>query len=214
MAITAPVVLAAELVAAVEDPPPLTDFADLVGWIRSRGPLELYVEPAAGQAGRRPVRGRPARVHRGAEPAHPPRAGVRARLRCSRSAPDEAPSSRANFKGWRRTAAGSWRGSPRDPCRLGRAIRRGLLARRCSRSVAYGGISARWRAQASGEIHHPAHRSRRTAKSPAYYGAYAFSPGYYSNYAYNPWSRSRSLNHGQGPGCIQSPASLEYTGCD
>ena len=70
------------------------------------------------------------------------------------------------------------------------------------------------RAQASGEIHHPAHRSRRTAKSPAYYGAYAFSPGYYSNYAYNPWSRSRSLNHGQGPGCIQSPASLEYTGCD
>lgn len=70
------------------------------------------------------------------------------------------------------------------------------------------------RAQAFGEIHHPAHRSRRTAKSPAYYGAYAFSPGYYSNYAYNPWSRSRSLNHGQGPGCIQSPASLEYTGCD
>ena len=69
-------------------------------------------------------------------------------------------------------------------------------------------------AQAPGEIHHPAHRSRRTAKSPAYYGAYAFSPGYYSNYAYNPWSRSRSLNHGQGPGCIQSPASLEYTGCD
>jgi hypothetical protein len=69
------------------------------------------------------------------------------------------------------------------------------------------------RAQASGEIHHPAHRSRRTAKSPAY-GAYAFSPGYYSNYANNPWSRSRSLNHGQGPGCIQSPASLEYTGCD
>ena len=70
------------------------------------------------------------------------------------------------------------------------------------------------RAQASREIHHTAHRSRRTAKSPAYYGAYAFSPGYYSNYAYNPWSRSRSLNHGQGPGCIQSPASLEYTGCD
>ena len=25
---------------------------------------------------------------------------------------------------------------------------------------------------------------------------------------------TRSLNHGQGPGCIQSPASLEYTGCD
>ena len=70
------------------------------------------------------------------------------------------------------------------------------------------------RAQASGEIHHAAHRSRRTAKSPAYYGAYAFSPGYYGNYPYNPWSRSRSLNHGQGPGCIQSPASLEYTGCD
>ena len=70
------------------------------------------------------------------------------------------------------------------------------------------------RAQASRGIHHPAHRSRRTAKSPAYYGAYAFSPSYYSNYADNPWSRSRSLNHGQGPGCIQSPASLEYTGCD
>jgi hypothetical protein len=67
------------------------------------------------------------------------------------------------------------------------------------------------RAQASREIHH---RSRRTAKSSAHYGAYAFSPGYYTNYAYNPWSRSRSLNHGQGPGCIQSPASLEYTGCD
>jgi|GEM_PF-453559 hypothetical protein len=66
-------------------------------------------------------------------------------------------------------------------------------------------------AQASREIHH---RSRRTAKSSAYYGAYAFSPGYYTNYAYSPWSRSRSLNHGQGPGCIQSPASLEYTGCD
>ena len=31
------------------------------------------------------------------------------------------------------------------------------------------------RAQASGEIHHPAHRSRRTAKSPAYYGAYAIT---------------------------------------
>ena len=70
------------------------------------------------------------------------------------------------------------------------------------------------RAQASREIDHRAYRSRRTAKSPAFYGAYAFSPGYYSNYAYNPWSRSRSLNHGQGPGCIQSPASLEYTGCD
>ena len=70
------------------------------------------------------------------------------------------------------------------------------------------------RAQASREIHHSAHRSRRTANRPAYYGAYAFSPGYYSNYADNPWNRSRSLNHGQGPGCIQSPASLEYTGCD
>jgi hypothetical protein len=70
------------------------------------------------------------------------------------------------------------------------------------------------RAQTSREIHHPAHRSRRTGNRPAYYGAYAFSPGYYSNYTDNPWSRSRSLNHGQGPGCIQSPASLEYTGCD
>ncbi len=45
----------------------------------------------------------------------------------------------------------------------------------------------------------------------AYYDSYAFSPGYYS---YNPWSRSRSFHHGQGPGCIQSPASLEYTSCD
>jgi hypothetical protein len=44
--------------------------------------------------------------------------------------------------------------------------------------------------------------------APAYYGDYAYSPGYY------PWSRSRSLNHGQGPGCIQSPASYEYTSCD
>jgi len=69
------------------------------------------------------------------------------------------------------------------------------------------------RAQASRDIHHPA-QSMRTANRPAYYGAYAFSPSYYSNYADNPWSRSRSLNHGQGPGCIQSPASLEYTGCD
>jgi hypothetical protein len=47
------------------------------------------------------------------------------------------------------------------------------------------------RAQASREIDHRAHRSRRTAKSPAYYGAYAFSPGYYSHYAYSPWSRSQ-----------------------
>jgi hypothetical protein len=46
---------------------------------------------------------------------------------------------------------------------------------------------------------------------PAYYGGYAFSPGYYG---YNPWSRSRTLHHGQGPGCIQSPASIEYTSCD
>ena len=69
------------------------------------------------------------------------------------------------------------------------------------------------RAQASREIHHPA-QSMRTANRSAYYGAYAFSPSYYSNYADNPWSSSRSLNHGQGPGCIQSPASLEYTGCD
>src|SRR5262245_9137242 len=43
------------------------------------------------------------------------------------------------------------------------------------------------RAQASREIqHHPAHRSRRTANRPAYYGAYASSPSYYSNYADNP----------------------------
>lgn len=69
------------------------------------------------------------------------------------------------------------------------------------------------RAQASRDIHHPA-QSMRTANRSAYYGAYAFSPSYYSNYADNPWSSSRSLNHGQGPGCIQSPASLEYTGCD
>ena len=69
------------------------------------------------------------------------------------------------------------------------------------------------RAQGSRERHHPA-QSMRTANMPAYYGAYAFSPSYYDNYADNPWSRSRSLNHGQGPGCIQSPASLEYTGCD
>ena len=47
------------------------------------------------------------------------------------------------------------------------------------------------------------------------YGAYASSPrGYYREYGYNPWSPSRSLNHGQGPGCMQSPASIEYTGCD
>ena len=69
------------------------------------------------------------------------------------------------------------------------------------------------RAQGSRERHHPA-QSMRTANMPAYYGAYAFSPSYYDNYADNPWSRSRSVNHGQGPGCIQSPASLEYTGCD
>ena len=55
----------------------------------------------------------------------------------------------------------------------------------------------------------------------AYYDSYSHDsgPGYYG-YAYAPrgganyWARSRSLNHGQGPGCIQSPASLEYTGCD
>jgi hypothetical protein len=51
---------------------------------------------------------------------------------------------------------------------------------------------------------------------PGYYG-YGYSPAYY-NYAYagraNWYARSRSLNHGQGPGCIQSPASHEYTSCD
>jgi hypothetical protein len=41
-------------------------------------------------------------------------------------------------------------------------------------------------AQKSREIHHPAHRSRRTANRPAYYGAYAFSPGYYSYYTTSP----------------------------
>lgn len=45
VAITAPVVLAAGLVAAAEGPPPLTDFADLVGWVRSRGSLELVKSP-------------------------------------------------------------------------------------------------------------------------------------------------------------------------
>ncbi len=73
-----------------------------------------------------------------------------------------------------------------------------------------------------------------------YYDNYAYGPGYndyayepgYDTYAYDPgtaygygyayaprgqanfWGRSRSLNHGQGPGCIQSPASHEYTSCD
>ena len=44
---------------------------------------------------------------------------------------------------------------------------------------------------------------------PGHYGY-----GYASRGGANYWARSRSLNHGQGPGCIQSPASLEYTGCD
>jgi hypothetical protein len=55
------------------------------------------------------------------------------------------------------------------------------------------------------------------------YDSYAYDPGpNYSGYGYayaprggaNYWGRSRSLNHGQGPGCIQSPASHEYTSCD
>jgi hypothetical protein len=53
------------------------------------------------------------------------------------------------------------------------------------------------------------------AYEPGYYG---YSPRYYNNYVYagraNWYARSRSLNHGQGPGCIQSPASHEYTSCD
>ena len=48
----------------------------------------------------------------------------------------------------------------------------------------------------------------------SYYDAYAYAPRYGYRHGYNPWSRSTSLNHGQGPGCIQSPASIEYTGCD
>ncbi len=57
----------------------------------------------------------------------------------------------------------------------------------------------------------------------AYYDSYAYDPGpgYYGyGYAYAPrghanyWARSRSLNHGEGPGCIQTPASHEYTSCD
>ncbi len=46
---------------------------------------------------------------------------------------------------------------------------------------------------------------------PGYYGyGYAYAPRGYANY----WARSRSLNHGEGPGCIQSPGSHEYTSCD
>ncbi len=45
---------------------------------------------------------------------------------------------------------------------------------------------------------------------PAYYNGYAYAPGGRANY----WARSRSLNHGEGPGCAQSPASMEYTSCD
>jgi hypothetical protein len=68
------------------------------------------------------------------------------------------------------------------------------------------------------------------AYNDAYYygGDYAYAPGYagygYDSYAYagpvyygsgwDPRARSRSLNHGQGPGCLQSPGSMEYTSCD
>ena len=54
----------------------------------------------------------------------------------------------------------------------------------------------------------------------AYEPGYAYAPGpaYYNDYAYAPranyWARPRVLNRGQGPGCIQSPASHEYTSCD
>jgi hypothetical protein len=54
----------------------------------------------------------------------------------------------------------------------------------------------------------------------AYYDKYAYDPrpGYYGQgYAAAPSSRgarSRGLNYNYGEGCIQSPASLEYTSCD
>jgi hypothetical protein len=70
------------------------------------------------------------------------------------------------------------------------------------------------------------YRGSSQAYAPGYgyaprYNSHAYGPGYYGYHdAYAPRGRadyrawSRSLNHGQGPGCIQSPASLEYTSCD
>ena len=58
---------------------------------------------------------------------------------------------------------------------------------------------------------HPVHRSRRTAKSPSRYGVCA---AHAVITATTRGTRSRSLKHGAGPGIIESPASLEYTGCD
>ncbi len=66
-------------------------------------------------------------------------------------------------------------------------------------------------AYAPGYGYTPADRSHPYDRGPGYndYG-YAYAPRGRANYR----SWSRGLNHGQGPGCIQSPASLEYTSCD
>jgi hypothetical protein len=42
--------------------------------------------------------------------------------------------------------------------------------------------------------------------------AYAYDGPYYGR-SYQAY-RSRSWNHGNGPGCDQSPASQDYTSCD
>ena len=56
---------------------------------------------------------------------------------------------------------------------------------------------------------------------PGYYAAapvYQAAPVYEDDYAYAPAAsygyRSRSFNHSQGPGCIQSPGSTNYTSCN
>jgi hypothetical protein len=46
VALAAPVVLGAAVVAAADGPPPITDFADLVAWARSRAAVELVKAPS------------------------------------------------------------------------------------------------------------------------------------------------------------------------
>ena len=46
VALTAPVVLGAGVVDAADGPPPVADFAELVGWARARGEVELVKAPS------------------------------------------------------------------------------------------------------------------------------------------------------------------------
>ncbi len=80
-----------------------------------------------------------------------------------------------------------------------------------AQGVWFGSYRGSSHAYAPGYGYAPGYKGHTYDAGPGYYGdGYAYVPRGQSNYG--AWSRS--LNHGQGPGCIQSPASLEYTSCD